>query len=189
MRPPFRQRNLRKQLRQAWRTRQMKITEQSKDHLVVRHVPWFIGGIMAVLGAASLYASIFKPDSFTSTAEAILVPTLGVAMLGGAWWFAPIVTLVFERTGARVTFRESRLLRPSEKIFDLRRVERVQLQANWSDGSRLTRLALRTEDGVTPLETGYTSADRKEIMKAINAWLAGETPDMENRPQEPTVRR
>ena len=189
MRPPFRQRNLRKQLRQVSRTQQMKITEQSKDHLVVRHVPWFVGGFMAIMGAVALYTSIFKPESFTNTAEAILVPTLGVALLGGAWWFAAIVTLVFERTGARMTFRESRLLRPSEKIFDLRQVERVQLQANWSDGSRLTRLALRTEDGVTPLETGYTSADRKKIMKAINAWLASETLDMENKPQEPTVRR
>lgn len=167
----------------------MKITEQSKDHLVVRHVPWLLGGFMAIMGLVALYATIFKPESITSTAESILVPILGLGALGGAWWFAPIVTLTFDRQAGRVTFSEARLFRPSIKEFKISRVKRIQQQSNWSDGSRLTRLALKTTGGIVPLETGYTSADRDKVMKAINAWLAGKATTTTNRPQDPTVRR
>lgn len=167
----------------------MKITEASKDRLVVRHVPWFLGGFMALMGAAALYATIFAPETFRDTAEAILVPTLGVAALAGAWWFAPVVTLVFDRNTVRVTFREGRLFRRSARFFDLDRVERVQLQSQYSDGSELFRLALRTADGVTPLETGYTSADRERVRDAINDWLAGNAPKSPPTKHQPTVRR
>lgn len=164
----------------------MKIIEQSRNRMVVRHVPWFLGGVMALMGAAALYASIFKPDTFTSAGEAILAPALGVGALAGAWWFAPLVTLSFDRSEGRIRFRVSRLLRPSVREFDLSRVERIQLQSIRDDGGRLTRLALRTADGVVPLETGYTSADRTRIMAKINAWLDDKAP-LPSAP--PTVRR
>ncbi len=167
----------------------MKIIEQSSDRLVVRHVPWFLGGFLTLMGVAALYAAIFKPETFTSTAEAVLVPVLGVGALAGAWWFAPVVTLTFDRSGGAVAFRETRLFRPGTRAFDYSKVERVQLQSHWSDGSRLTRLALRTSSGVVPLETGYTSADREPVMKAINAWLAGEKQEGPSPSREPTVRR
>lgn len=170
-------------LAREWR---MKITERTRDHLVVRHVPWFLGGFMAVMGVVSLYAAAFKPDSFNSLAEHILVACLGLGVLAGAWWFAPVITLYFDRAQGRIWFRETRLLRPSVRVFDLSNVERVQLQSNWSDGSRLHRIVLRTADGVTPLETGYTSADRTAVMQAINEWLAGETPAPDH---QPTIRR
>lgn len=164
----------------------MKITEQSRERLVIRHTPWFLGGFMWLMGGAALYASAFRQDTFTSTGEAILVPSLGIAMLAGAWWFAPMVTLVFDRAAGRVWFSENRLFHPRTQGFDLSRIERAQLQSNWSDGSRLTRLALRTADGVVPLETGYSSADRTKVMSGVNAWLEGKAP-LSSDP--PTVRR
>ena len=167
----------------------MKITEASKTRLVVRHVPWFLGGFMALMGAAAIYAAIFKSETFKSSVEAMLVPSLGVAALAGAWWFAPVVTLVFDRKAGRVIFREGRLMRRSAQVFDLDSVERVQLQAHYGDSSKLFRLALRTTEGVTPLETGYTSADREQVKDAINRWLAGNAPDAPSTKQGPTVRR
>lgn len=164
----------------------MKVAESSENRLVVRHVPWLLGGFMWLMGGAALYAAIFRAGSFASLGEAILVPLLGVAMLAGGWWFAPVVTLDFDRTANRLTFREARLLRLSVRVIDLSKIECVQLQSNWSDGARLTRLALRTADGVTPLETGYSSADRAKVASVINAWLEGEAASQH---RQPTVRR
>lgn len=164
----------------------MKIVEQSKQRMVVRHEPWWLVGAMILMGLAPIYAALFKAETFDSLAQQALVVCIGVATLIGAWWIAPVVTLDFDRRSGRVIFRETRLFLPKVRSFDLAGVARAMVEAHWDDGNRLTRLVLRTADGVIAVENGYSSAERDEIAQQINDWLAGKTVYA---PPTPAVRR
>jgi len=164
----------------------MKIIEQSKDRLVVRHCPWVLAGVMALMGAAAFYHVIFDADSFHNLAERRLVAGLGAVCLMVVWWFAPVVKLEFDRRAGRVLFRESRLFRTTARAFDLNRIGRAQIERNQRGIGSLTRLVIRTLDGVTLLDTGFSSFNRTKAMAEINDWLEGKTA---SQPQQPTVRR
>ena len=68
----------------------MRVIQQTKDRLRVRHTPWLLGGVMWLMGAAALWAGLFDAQAIDDLWERALVGALGLATLAGAWWFAPM---------------------------------------------------------------------------------------------------
>jgi hypothetical protein len=158
---------------------------------------------MWLMGAAALWAGLFDAQAIDDMWERALVGALGLATLAGAWWFAPMIDLEFDRAAGSVRFTEIRILRSHRREFPLTPQTRVAQEADHDEGARLTRLVLHSDVGVAPLERGYGSGDRNAIEAEINDWLkgAGGAPSVTRAPggdprsddpsskSEPTVRR
>ncbi len=147
----------------------MKIVENTDRRLVIVHRPWVIAGLIWMMGLAALYGAV-TGKQIHSTAEHMLVAALGLGVTFAAWhWFA-FLRITFDRDTGQVEHRALRPFGSHSKFLDLARVRGARIEAQWSDGVRLTRLALDTEDGVAALEYGYSSTDRA-VESAINEWL------------------
>ena len=149
----------------------MRILEQNRNRLIVRHVPRVALGAMLLLIGGGLYVVFF--DDVRLLDRLITVPiTLSMAAL--AWWFMPVVELVFDRREGVLTFVERRLFNTRERYVRLTDIQKVSL--DWerhSEGTPSNRLVLDTKDGAIPLERGYGPVDRAGIRTAINDWLGG----------------
>ena len=99
-----------------------------------------------------------------------LVAALGVGVTFAAWYWFAFLRITFDRDTGQVEHRSLRPFGSRSKFIDLAKVNGARIEAQWSDGVRLTRLALDTEDGVAALEYGYSSTDRA-VESAINEWL------------------
>ena len=144
---------------------------------MLRHRPWFVSVVLWIAGFGAIVAALRAAADMSHLpmpVGQIFVLAIGLVCIVAGWWLAPVLTLRFDRSAALVEFREQRLFRTRRRHFDLSEVRRVRRQTIWSGRVKLARLALETADGVTPLEIGYTGADRTVVEAAINAWLAGE---------------
>ncbi len=148
----------------------MKITESTDRRLVVEHRPWFFCGMLWLMGLTALYSAV-TGASISGWAERLLVLVLGLGTCFAAWYWFAFLRITFDRDRGQVEHLALRPFGSQWKCLDLAKVRRARLEADWSDGARLTGLVLDTEDGPAKLEYGYTSTDRTQIEAAINAWL------------------
>jgi len=148
----------------------VKITENTDRRLVIEDRPWGLAGIVWVLGLVTLYSGVTGVD-MDGWAERLVVLALGIGVLAAAWYFFAFLRITFDRDRGEVEHVSLRPFGTRCKYLRLDRVQGAVVEANWSDGARLTRLALDTEDGRAQLEYGYGSADRRALETAVNEWL------------------
>ncbi len=149
----------------------MKIIENTSRRLVIEHKPWILAGITGLMGLFAIFGGVIG-DGTGGIAERLLIVALGLAALWVAWHFFCFLRITFDREAGHVDHRSIRPFGSCRKHIDLGRVEKAQVEANWSDdGGRLTRLTLETVDGPVPLEYGYGPADRRKLESAVNKWL------------------
>ena len=148
----------------------MKIVENTDQRLVIEHRPWVLAGLVWAMGLAALYGAV-TGKQIDGLAEHILVAALGVGVTFAAWYWFAFLRITFDRDTGQVEHRSLRPFGSRSKFVDLAKVEGARIEANWSEGARLTRLVLDTEDGAAALEYGYGSGDRTALETAVNEWL------------------
>ncbi len=148
----------------------MKIVENTDRRLVIVHRPWVMAGIVWTLGLAALFGAV-TGKQIGSTAEHVLVAALGIGVSFAAWYWFAFLRITFDRDTGQVEHRSLRPFGSRSKFLDLDRVRGAKIEAQWSENTRLTRLALDTEDGVAALEYGFGSGDRAALETAVNEWL------------------
>lgn len=148
----------------------MKITENTDRRLVIEHRPWALAGLVWAMGLAALCAGLTGAD-MDGWAERLLVLALGAGTCFAAWYWFAFLRITFDRDRGEVEHRSLRPFGTRSKYLRLDRIRGARVEANWSDGARLTRLALDTEDGRAQLEYGYGPADRRALETAVNEWL------------------
>jgi len=146
----------------------VKITENTDSHLVIVHRPWFLAGCMWAMGLAALTATVTHEGG---PAQQVLVAALGIGICFAAWYWFAFLRITFDREMGHVEHISYRPFGTRWKYLSLDRVKGAVIEASWSDGARLTRLALDTSDGRAQLEYGYGSTDRTALERAVNEWL------------------
>ena len=149
----------------------MRITKNTDRQLVIVHRPWFLAGCLWAMGLAAVYATVSGTQK-GGLAEQILVALLGVGTCFAAWYWFAFLRITFDRDLGQVEHISFRPFGTRWRYLPLDRVKGAVIEASWSDGARLTRLALDTEDGRAQLEYGYGSADRTDLEQAVNEWLS-----------------
>jgi len=149
----------------------MRIVENTDRRLVIEHRPWFLGGMLWLMGLAALYSGV-AGAGMDGWPERLLVLALGIGTTLAAWYWFAFLRITFDRDRGQVEHFARRPFGSRWKYLDLDRIRRAQVEADWSDsGTRLTRLSLATEDGMAALEYGYGSGDRRQLEDAVNEWL------------------
>jgi len=149
----------------------MTIVENTDRRLVIEHKPWLLAGFVWFMGLLALYSGITGAD-MDGLVERLVVLGLGVGTCVVAWYYFAFVRITFDRDRGEVEHRALRVTGPHCKYLRLDRVLGAQVEAHWdSDGARMTRLALDTEDGRAQLEYGYGPGDRRALEAAVNEWL------------------
>ena len=148
----------------------MRITQNTDHRLVIEHRPWALAGIVWLMGLAALYGAAVGNEAEGPLVRAF-VGALGLAVCFAAWrWFA-FLRITFDRNIGEVEHRAIRPFGTRAKYLALDRVLGARVEAQWSDGVRMTRLALETKDGRAQLEYGYSSGERRALEAAVNEWL------------------
>lgn len=147
----------------------MKVASTSYEHLTVESTPWFVTGTTWLLGLAALLGAFFTDDM--GFAERLLVFALGAGICAVAWKLMPFISLDFDRPDGTLVVTHARVTGTKQTKYALSDIERTMVQIDNTDSAGLERLALKTADGVIPIEFGYFSTPRKDVMAEINAWL------------------
>ena len=148
----------------------MKIAEETADRLVVEDNARFLQLVFFLVGAGAVAAAALNPEGDGPVLR-LLIAEMGLAIWAVGWWYAPSLKIAFERSQSRITVEHKRLFMTRAYTLSFDRLERAMWQSNWSDGTRMTRLALVMDDGPIPMEFGFGGADRAPIAKTINDWL------------------
>lgn len=149
----------------------MRIESQTANRMVVVSRPWVLAVGAAVATSTPVVMAIFDPDAGGPGMRLFLV-ALGVAFSLVIWRYMPFVTLILDKPSGKVTLIRHRVTGNTIRILPLASIEGAMYQSNWSDGTRLERLALRGKEGPIPVEFGYWSGARSHVADAINNWLA-----------------
>ncbi len=147
----------------------MKIVEQTPERLVIEDRPWFLWIILPCLGTPAIFSAL--TGGVDGWIPSLLVLCIGVAALWVAWHFAPFQRFTFDRKTLTFTHQVTRLIGSQAWEKPLSDIRRAADEGHWSDGSRLERVTLLTEDGRYPLESGFTGFSRKAVIDEINGWL------------------
>ncbi len=150
----------------------MKVTAKSADHLTVESRPLFVTGLTWLLGLAALIGGILENDM--GSVERLLVLVLGLGTCAVAWRLMPLTALDFDRPNGTLIVTHARITGATRSRYPFADVERMSVQFDRTDGTNLERLVLKSETGVTPLEFGFFSSPRDDVMHEINAWLDGD---------------
>ena len=149
----------------------MQITQNTDRRLVIEHRPWLLGGAVWLTGLTTLYFGLAGGGSEGPVARSVAV-AVGGAMVFAAWYWFAFLRITFDRARGEVEHVSRRPFGTRAKYLQLARVRGACIEANWdSEGVRLTRLALDTEDGRAQLEYGYSGGDRRALEQAVNEWL------------------
>lgn len=161
----------------------MQIVENTPVKLHLRHRPWVLWGMMALLIGGAFRNLVF--EDLDPVDWAIHVPVI-LGMIGLTWWFMPAVDVVLDRATGLVTFAERRLTGSSIRRYPLAEVGRVSLryERHQNMTPRLNRLFLEMGTDEVALERGFGPCDRTRIASEINRWLDPGNPA----PVEPTPR-
>ena len=147
----------------------MNIVEQTPKRLVIEDRPWFLWIILPCLGVPAVFSALTGGvDGWVAT---IIVLAIGIAALWVAWHFAPFQRFTFDRDAQTFTHNVTRLNGSRTWETPLSDIRRAADEGHWSDGNRLERITLLTEDGRYPLESGFTGFSRKAVIDEINSWL------------------
>jgi len=148
----------------------MKIVENTDRRLVIVHRPWVLAGLIWGMGLAALYGAI-TGKQIGSVPEHVLVAGLGIGVTFAAWYWFAFLRITFDRDTGRIEHRSIRPFGSRSKFIELDRVRSARIQAEWTENTRMTRLALDTEDGIAALEYGFAAGDRRALETAVNEWL------------------
>lgn len=149
----------------------MKVTLTTPDRLVIEDRPWFLWISLYGLSATFFFAALTGRTG--GAVITLVVLLLGAGALAVGWHFAPFQRFTFDRPSNTFTHA---IRRPSgAQIWErpLSEIRRAADEGHWSDGSRMERVTLLTEDGPHPLESGFSGQSRAHVIKAINDWLGG----------------
>ena len=148
----------------------MKVTEQTPDHLIIEDRPWLFAIAIWGMSLAGLYAVL--TGQIGGWGETLLVGCLSLGGILVAWWFFPFQTITFDRPSGMMTLKISRFTSARFAELPLDQIKRAASQGHFSDGgARLERVALLTKSVPYPLEPGFSSASRTQVIKTINEWL------------------
>ena len=147
----------------------MQVVEKTEEKLVIEDRPWFLAGVVWLLGLAALYAAI--AGQLRGSGETLLVLALGVGTSVIAWHFMPFQRFEFDRESGTLTRTIARVTGSKKEVRPLSTIRQAASQGNLNDGARLERVALLTDDEPYPLEFGFSGTSRTEVIRAINAWL------------------
>lgn len=157
----------------------MKIASSSHDLLVLKDRPWFLGGMIWLVGLAATWAALtgkVEDNGLDPLWGQLLVGSIGLGCCLLAWWAFPFQDIRFDRTRRVIVRHIKRVPGGRREVVPLDEFRRAKVGLHHDDGSRLERLELELEDRTWPLEWGYSSASRGPLADAINGWLAGEVP-------------
>lgn len=158
----------------------MKITQDSRDRLILDHVPWALAIGLSCL--VVLFIGIgLVPLGLSSDPMWWLFSFLFIFVGGGLWLmalelFARRLQFVFDRSEDRITIRRLSLFRRHEAHHKLSRLTEARIEQSTSEnGQTLSRpvLALTSKSGeiTIPLHSYFTSGSGPEEMaEAINRW-------------------
>lgn len=147
----------------------MQVVEETEEKLVIEDRPWFLAGVVWLLGLAALSAAIL--GQLRGPGETLLVLVLGAGTTAIAWYFMPFQRFEFDRASGTLTRTIARVTGSKKEVRPLSTICQAASQGNLNDGARLERVALLTDDEPYPLEFGFSGTSRTEVIKAINAWL------------------
>lgn len=147
----------------------MRIVEVTPDKLTLEDRPRLMAGFVWFMGLACIYAALSGQTG--DMPETILVTLLGVGAFVMAHYFFPFQRLTFDHSTGKFTREVARITGRLLLQIPLAEVERIAVQAQWSDNSRMERLILIRDCERVPLEYGFTSAPREQMVKDINDWL------------------
>ncbi len=147
----------------------MKIVGNTEDKLTLEDRPNFMSTCLWLMGAILLAAAYDIFDQSTGTA--LLVGSMGAVTLVIAWYFFPFQRIIFDQKSGQMHRRIARVTSAREEILPLTQIKSAAGQGNWSDGMRMERIVLLTNDAPYPLEFAYLGASRKPQIDAINHWL------------------
>ena len=147
----------------------MKIVEDTDDRLVIEDRPVLLAGATWTMSAAALLAVML--GGLGSVGEMLLVTALGFGGCTLAWWAFPFQRITFSRSAGHVSRRIARVTGATTINLPLAEIRSAAAQGNWSDGTRMERLVFLTDRGPVPLEYGFGSAPRDDIVRRINDWL------------------
>ena len=148
----------------------MRITHETHERLIIEDRPWFVAGMVWLLGLAAISAVV--TGQMDGIGEAILVLALGIGAAAIALHFLPFQRLEFDRANNTFTRTIARVTGSKQEVRLLSTIRQAASQGDWSEGgTRMERVALLTDDGPYPLEFGFTGTSRSDVIQAINAWL------------------
>lgn len=147
----------------------MKVVSNSPDRLVIENRPWFLWAVFFGLGGTALFSAVTGQVGDWGTT--FLVATMGTGAIWAGWRFEPFQRFVFDRQAGTFVHEVHRLTGSRTWQRPLADIRRAADEGHWSDGARLERITLLTNDGRHPLESGYGSTRRKPVIDAINEWL------------------
>ncbi len=147
----------------------MRVIHETDENLVIEDRPWFLAGVVWFLGLAAMLAAL--TGQMRGTGETILVLALGLGAAAIAWHFMPFQRLDFDRSSGTFTRTIARVTGKKQETRPLATIQQAASQGSWSEGARMERVALLTDDGLYPLEYGYSGSSRAEVIRAINDWL------------------
>lgn len=151
----------------------MKVTEETEDRLLIEDRPLFLWVMLFGLGFVSLISAL--TGRVDGLMETVLVASLGAGMLWVGWRFEPYQAFEFNRDTGIFTHKMQRLTGSETWTRPIAEIRRATDEGNWDDGTRSHRVTLLTENGAYPLESGFTSLDRRATIDAINRWLGAES--------------
>lgn len=149
----------------------MKIAHRSNDRLVITHRPWLLLVLTSVLGASAMLGAIVGGEDLQTLWKRLFVFALGAMVAGFAWRYMPLVTLDFDRTGGYLSRQDHRITGTTSTRYPLAAISRALYQSNYSENTRLERLAIEIDGERIPLEHAYGSGKRTPFVTAINDWL------------------
>lgn len=147
----------------------MEVTAKSPDHLTVESRPWFVTGVTWLLGLAAILGAVFGDDM--GFVERCFVLALGFGICAVAWRLMPFTSLDFDRADGTLTVTHARVTGATQSKYALTDIVRTLVQTDRTDSADLERLVLKTNEGITPVEFGFFSTPRQDIMQEINVWL------------------
>lgn len=154
----------------------MRIETNTQDRLVVISRPWIVTVTLMGLGALAVFESVLSRN-LDSFALRSMIFALGLGILWLGWAKSPFLTLDFDRPSGTLTVTHHRITGKTSRILALTDIHGALHESEWSDGSRLNRLALRTRDGSLPVEFGFSNASRQNFADAIDAWIGHDSPN------------
>lgn len=153
----------------------MKIAEQNDQRLVLRQYPLAMIALMLVLTGGILAGLISADAPKTLLGRAGLL-ACALALLWVTHRYFPLTDTVFDRTSGLVVHAERRLTGQTLSTWPLDALEGAEVEANWSDGRRGTRLTLRIDGRRQPLDYGFGPGDLRPVEVAVNDWLTSPVP-------------
>lgn len=153
----------------------MRIVENTRDRLVLRHSPWLTSGLCLAAGGGSILHMLLAWPDMGLKDVAMMT---GVVIMSGAtaWFFGRWIELRFVRHSGQLTMERRLLpfldLAMHRRTIPLQAISQVELQS-YLDDIRMWRVALVTDPARLPPEPRAALA-RRERLRKIHILLSPE---------------